>query len=285
MSPPHLPAGPADGEGEADDGGRRDGADHPASPLAANLAANLATVQARIEAACSRVERDSADVRIVAVTKSVGSETARELARLGLEDLGENRVAELEAKRAALDPDPQRPRWHLIGHLQSRKIGRALRLTDVLHAGDRWSLLAGLDAALERVGGSRRLDVLVQVNVSGEHSKGGFPPSDVPAMLQRARDLARLRVTGLMTMAPATDDPETVRPVFRRLRELRDAAHDRGYLEGRELSMGMSSDFGVAVEEGATLVRLGRILVTDHPGGWDPPGPPTLDSSALGSGS
>jgi pyridoxal phosphate enzyme (YggS family) len=149
--------------------------------------------------------------------------------------------------------------WHMIGHLQTNKVRRLLPSMDVLHSVDRDSLVDALGAELAR---ARRpaLPVLVQVNVSGEATKGGFAPAALPQALARLRDTPGLRVAGLMTMAPPADDPEEVRPVFRRLRELRDEAVSDGYLGALELSMGMSSDFEVAAEEGATMVRVGSVL-------------------------
>ena len=225
----------------------------------ADLAANLASVRRRILTACDRAGRDPGSVTLVAVTKSVGVEAALELARLGVEDFGENRPDELSRKRSAFEAVGVRVRWHMIGHLQTNKLLRALPRIDVLHSLDRTSLAQALTAELSRSAGPR-LPVLVQVNVSGEASKGGFGEIGLWDALAAVRAVGRLSIRGLMTMAPAAADPESSRPVFRRLRELRDEAHARGYLGGLDLSMGMSLDFEIAVEEGATLLRVGSTL-------------------------
>ncbi len=221
----------------------------------------------RIRTACGRAHRDPGDVRIVAVTKSVGVHVAAALVRLGLHDLGENRVAGLRDKRAGLagayaelfdGASPPPVRWHMIGHLQRRKVRDALGAMDVLHAGDRPALL---QAIASRSAGGARLPVFLQVNVSGEASKGGVPPAAVGATLEEARGLEGLEVRGLMTMAPAAGGAEAARPVFRELRLLRDALRARGHARIEHLSMGMSGDFETAVEEGASIVRLGRLLL------------------------
>jgi pyridoxal phosphate enzyme (YggS family) len=198
-------------------------------------------------------------VTLVAVTKSVGIEEAVHLARLGVTDFGENRTGELARKRAALGDLGLDVRWHLIGHLQTNKLRRALPDVGVLHSLDRPSLLEALAAELGRSEGPP-LPAFLQVNVSGEATKGGYDASSLWGALEEVRAVPRLRVRGLMTMAPAGLDAESVRPVFRSLRELRDAARDRGYLDVLDLSMGMSQDFETAVEEGATHVRVGTIL-------------------------
>jgi pyridoxal phosphate enzyme (YggS family) len=227
----------------------------PSSPLAARLA----NVRARIDAACARAGRDPADVTLVAVTKSVDAARAAELARLGVRDLGENRTESLAGKREALAAAGLSVRWHMIGHLQTNKVRRALPAIDVLHSLDRTSLMETLRTELARADGPP-LPAFVQVNVAGEQSKGGFDETGLWQALDAARSVPRLEVRGLMTMAPVSGRAEDARPVFRRLRELRDAARFRGYLLALDLSMGMSQDFEIAVEEGATHVRVGTIL-------------------------
>ncbi len=199
---------------------------------------------------------------LVAVTKSVGAAEALALARLGVDDFGENRTDSLAEKRSSLSAAGVEARWHMIGRLQTNKVRRALPSIDVLHSIDRPSLLDALAAELARTGGPP-LPAFLEVNVAGETSKAGFPPDDVPAALEAARRVPRLAVRGLMTMAPLSADPERSRPVFRRLRELRDDARAKGYLEVLGLSMGMSQDFEQAVEEGATHVRVGTALFSD----------------------
>jgi PLP dependent protein len=233
----------------------------PESTGEADVAANVALVRERIAAACRRSGRDPRSVTLVGVTKSVGVPEATALVRAGVADLGENRTDALASKRSAFSEAGVAVRWHMIGHLQTNKVRRALPAIDVLHSLDRTSLLESLASELGRSDGPR-LPAFVQVNVAGEASKGGFDEQGLPSALAAALAVPRLDVRGLMTMAPASADAETSRRVFRRLRELRDAALVRGYLHGLELSMGMSQDFEIAVEEGATHVRVGTILYT-----------------------
>jgi pyridoxal phosphate enzyme (YggS family) len=220
------------------------------------LAANLARVEERLRSACARAGRRREDVTLVAVTKTVGVEVAARLVALGVRDLGENRPQELWRKAAAI----RDARWHLIGHLQRNKIDRTLPLVHRIHSVDSLRLLEALDAA-----GSP--EVMLEFNCSGEASKGGFAPPDVGAVADALNKLTRVRVAGLMTMAALEDDPERCRPTFVELRRLRDELKrqvgDRHPLT--ELSMGMSNDFEVAVEEGATAVRLGTVLFAEGP--------------------
>jgi pyridoxal phosphate enzyme (YggS family) len=224
------------------------------------LAANLARVEQRLAAACARAGRKREEVTLVAVTKSVSAEIAALLPELGVHDLGESRPQELWRKAGLL---PQSVRWHLIGHLQRNKIERTLPLVHRIHSVDSERLLAALDA----MDTGRAVGVLLEFNCGGEASKLGFAPEQAGALAVVVRSLKRVRVVGLMTMAPFEDDPERCRPVFARLRQLRDQLQqevgDRHSLN--QLSMGMSNDFEVAVEEGATAVRLGTILFEGLP--------------------
>ena len=203
------------------------------------LRSNVDGIRSRIAAACGRAGRDPSGVTLIVVTKSVPAELIPRLADLGVRDVGENRPVEALERIGGLSGF----RRHMIGHLQTNKIGKALAWADVVHSVDRPSLLAALAKQ------SRKVPVFVQVNVSGEASKGGYGPEDVEAAVAEAR--RSLEVLGLMTMAPEGVD---ARPHFRRLREL--AA--RSGLAG--LSMGMSQDFEVGVEEGATHVRVGTAI-------------------------
>jgi pyridoxal phosphate enzyme (YggS family) len=227
---------------------------------ASSLARNLGSVRDRIARACSRAGRDPASVCLVAVTKTVGAAEVLELARLGATDFGENRVPALLEKRAAVEAAGVRVRWHMIGHLQTNKLRDALPATDVLHSLDRPSLAAALAKELAAGRRSEPLPAFVQVNVSGEASKGGYAPGELRGALAATRETPGLRVAGLMTMAPLGGGAESARPHLRRLRELRDEARRDGYLEALGLSMGMSQDFEVAIEEGATHVRVGSLL-------------------------
>lgn len=213
------------------------------------IAVNLARVQARIAMAAARAGRNPADVTLIAVTKTFDAATVAAAIAAGVRDIGENRVQEAEAKQAALVAVSPRPVWHLIGHLQTNKVRTALRTFDILHSVDSLRLAEAINR-----GAAAPVPVLLEVNVGGEASKFGFIPEETAAAVEQVRRLANLDLRGLMTVAPAADDPQEVRPVFRRLRELRDAA---GLAE---LSMGMTHDFEVAVEEGATMVRVGRAI-------------------------
>jgi pyridoxal phosphate enzyme (YggS family) len=228
-----------------------------ATPLSALLRQRLDAVEGRLCAACRRVGHPRADVTLVAVTKTVPVEVAALLPELGVLDLGENRPQELWKKSAALPPAV---RWHLIGHLQRNKVERTLPLVHRIHSVDSLRLLQALEAEAAR----RRVlpEVLLEVNASREANKQGFTPEEVPELAPPLANLRCVRVGGLMTMAAYEEDPERCRPTFALLRSLRDRlqaalgpAHSLVHL-----SMGMSNDFEVAVEEGATIVRLGSVL-------------------------
>jgi PLP dependent protein len=193
-------------------------------------------------------------VRIVAVTKTHGPEAVRAAAAAGLTDIGENRVQEAMEKQDALAG--VRVDWHLIGTLQRNKARHAVGRFALIHSVDRLDLAAELD---RRAAEGSRQAVLVQVNCSDEPQKGGVEPDGLPALLDTLGGLARLEVRGLMTMSALTDDVGEQRRAFRRLRELRDAGERSGH-QLPELSMGMSGDFAVAVEEGATMIRIGTLL-------------------------
>ncbi|MBL0389467.1 YggS family pyridoxal phosphate-dependent enzyme [Tumebacillus sp. ITR2] len=222
----------------------------------------LQEIRAEIAGACLRVGRDPEDVRIVAVTKYIDTEQTENVVRAGLTDLGENRLQVALPKMEGMAADVQeRVRWHYIGNLQTKKVKDVLPRFDWIHSVDRLSLAEEIQKRAAAIG--RPIPCLVQVNVSGEESKSGFAPGEVPAFLQAAREMDFVEIRGFMTMAPVSQDPEEARPVFRGLRELRDEMIARGLLPqtSRELSMGMSGDYVVAVEEGATMVRLGSVLV------------------------
>lgn len=230
--------------------------------LAKILAERLAAVEERLEQACRRAGRSRREVTLVAVTKTTSAEVAALLPGLGLLDLGENRPQELWRKAAAL---PAGVRWHLVGHLQRNKIERTLPLVHRIHAVDSLRLLQALEAAKAE----KPIDVLLEVNASGEGSKQGFRPEEVPGLAAAIAGLRQVRVGGLMTMAALEEDPERCRPTFVRLHQLRDQLQAALGPEPRldQLSMGMTNDFEIAVEEGATLVRLGTVLFGDLPEG------------------
>lgn len=222
------------------------------------LAENLKVIRKEIAAALDRAGRTGEKVRLVAVTKTVGSDQVREAVALGLRDFGENRLQEARPK-LQLFPNL---RWHFIGHLQTNKAKDVLASFDLIHSLDRYSLARTLQRRAERLDTEARC--LLQLNISGEKSKSGLAAGELPDFLDALRDFNRIKVEGLMTMAPWSVDPEEARPVFRRLRELQQA-HARPGMELKELSMGMTNDYTVAVEEGATMVRLGTALFGARP--------------------
>ena len=224
-------------------------------PLQNQLAANLAQIRRRIDAACARVDRAPDTVRLLPATKYAGIEVMHALLAIGLRSFGENQVKMAEEKAAALGPEAQ---FHLIGHLQRNKVKRALRTFRSIQSLD--SLRLAEEVAKRMAGSS--IPVLLEVNVGGEEQKHGFLPGEVFGALEHLAQLPALCVEGFMAVPPYCPDPAGVRPYFRRLREIRDAARQRALGDGKleTLSMGMSADFEVAVEEGATIVRVGSVL-------------------------
>jgi len=222
----------------------------------AQVAARVAEVRERIERARERAGR-SDPVTLVAVTKTHPADAVRAVKEAGVADVGENRVQELEEKVA--EAGRETVGWHLIGHLQRNKAAKALPLFDLIHSLDSLRLAEALSAEAVKRGVEVR--ALVQVNASGEGTRGGFEPDALVEGVGRIVGMPGMRVEGLMTMAPFTDDQRVVRAVFRRTRELLDeVARQVPGLAGRQLSMGMSNDFEIAVEEGSTLVRVGSVL-------------------------
>ena len=206
-------------------------------------------MESRIVAAAARAGRNRSDIQLVAVTKKFPAAVVREAYQLGLRDFGENYVQEFEAKRTELN-DCAGARYHFIGHLQSNKTKIAAQIFDVIHTVDSAKIATRLDAEA----GGAGLEVLIEVKLSTEPAKAGAAPGEVPALVEAIRGCPHLRLLGLMTMPPWSDDAETSRPYFARLREL---AEKNGL---RQLSMGMSHDLEVAIEEGATIVRVGTAL-------------------------
>lgn len=219
------------------------------------IPARLAAIQTRIEEAARRAGRATGSVRLVAVSKTKPIEAIRAAYAAGQRDFGENYVQELAQKADAL-ADLGDLRWHAIGSIQRNKAKVIARVASVVHAVDRTELASELDRRAEA--GGRSLEVLVEVNVAGEATKAGCAPGDLGPLLDALARMPRLRVVGLMTMAPYVDDPELARPVFAELRALRDRHGGAASLP--ELSMGMSHDFEVAIAEGATLVRVGTAI-------------------------
>ncbi|MGN0855271.1 MAG: YggS family pyridoxal phosphate-dependent enzyme [Kiritimatiellia bacterium] len=225
------------------------------------LSAILEEVKAKIAAACARVGRDPAEVEIIAVTKTHGEDVVREAWENGLAIVGENRVQEAAWKKSASVSGPS---WHLIGHLQGNKVRAALELFDFIHSVDSVRLADRINTIADDLGAQPH--VLLEVNVSGEKSKDGMTPEEVEPTIRHIRtNCPRITLEGLMTMAPFSEDPEAARPYFRRLREMRDELEARLGIGLPRLSMGMSGDYEVAVEEGATWVRLGTVLFGERP--------------------
>jgi len=214
-----------------------------------NIATNLRELERRIAKACERANRLPTEIILVAVTKGVEASIIREAFTLGVTNFGENRVQEAQAKIVQLSNLKPRLTWHMVGHLQSNKAKTAVELFDIIHSVDSVRLAEILNRRSQR-----KLPILLEVNASGETTKSGFTPDGVVETAAEIKKLPNLEIKGLMTIAPLTVNPEEVRPVFRRLREL------RHQLELEHLSMGMTDDFEVAIEEGATILRIGRAI-------------------------
>lgn len=220
-----------------------------------SLEANLALIQERLTAASQRSQRRVEEILLVAVTKTHPPETVAEALACQLYHLGENKVQEARAKQEVLGT---RGVWHLIGHLQTNKAKLAARVFDWVESVDSEELAQLLSRAAQEE--SRHLKILLQVNVSGEGTKFGLRPGEVAALAEKVNALPHLELRGLMTMAPFYEEAEKTRPVFAALRELRDQVQTQTGLHLPDLSMGMSQDFEIAVEEGSTIVRLGTVL-------------------------
>lgn len=222
----------------------------------------LAAIQQRMAAACLRSGRAVSEVTLVGVTKTFPPEAIGRGIEAGLRVLGENRVQEAAEKIPALQEMTalHRVEWHLIGHLQSNKVRRAIELFDVIHSVDSLKLAERISLICGEMG--RKMPIMLEVNLGGEESKVGAPEIEALTLCKIIQSLPNLELRGLMTVPPFLDDPEEIRPYFRRLRELRDEAIRHGLVGPRfkDLSMGMSHDFEVAIEEGATFVRIGTAI-------------------------
>jgi PLP dependent protein len=228
--------------------------------MATNIAENLAAIRQRIEAACARVGRDPSGVTLVAVTKGQPPEAVRAAVQAGQLVFGENRVQEAKAK---ISQCPGSARWHMIGHLQSNKARDAVALFEMIESIDSLSLAAEVNKWADKSAKTMRL--LLEVNVAGESSKFGYNPDRLLEEFLEINSLPKIEIHGLMTVAPWAQEPEKVRPVFRRLRELKSKCEEKLGAPLPQLSMGMSGDFEVAVEEGATIVRIGTALFGPRP--------------------
>ena len=226
--------------------------------MASTIADRLDGIRARIAAAARSAGRDPSSIRLVAVSKTFPIEAIREAYAAGQREFGENRVQEALQKIASgADLDI---RWHLLGHLQTNKVRKAAPAFSTIHSVDGVELLQKIDAAAADEG--RTPELLIQVDLAGEATKFGVPPSDVPQLFDAAARCRAARVTGLMTLPPVPESPEDARPWFRRLRELRDEWRAAGVAPSMlaELSIGMSGDFEVGIEEGSTMVRIGTAI-------------------------
>ena len=227
-------------------------------PIDESIASNIAAIRERIAAAAAAAGRDAGSVRLLAVSKTFAAGRVREAFAAGQRDFGENKVQEALQK---IEETADLPiRWHLIGHLQSNKARKAGPAFAAVHSIDSVDLLRRIDAAAAEAGKSPEL--FVQVDLAGETTKFGAPEQDVPSIARAALECRAARLKGLMLLPPWFDDPEQTRPYFRRLRTLRDRLVEDGVPADclRELSMGMSHDFEVAIQEGATLVRVGTAI-------------------------
>lgn len=225
-----------------------------------DLAANIASLRTRIDAACARSGRDAASVTLMAVSKGQSPEAIQTAASCGLQLFGENRVQEAKAK---IPLCPGRLRWHLIGHLQSNKARDAVQLFEMIQSVDSLPLAEEINKWAAK--SARTMPVLLEVNLAGESTKFGFKPDQVLGELMALNALPKIEIHGLMTIAPWTQDAEKVRPIFRQLREIKGRCEEIFGAPLPHLSMGMSGDFEVAIEEGATIVRLGTSLFGPRP--------------------
>lgn len=224
------------------------------------LTDRVAAVQHRMAMAIDRSGRHPNDVTLMAVSKNHGPDAVREAAGCGLTLFGENRVQEAAMK---IPECPGNLHWHLIGHLQRNKVRPAVEYFEVIHSVDSWRLLEAIQQACDQ--SSRRISVLLEVNVSGESVKFGFKPEEVPEVLARAASLPRVEITGLMTIPPLTEDPEGARLHFRALRTFRDQWQQETGMALPTLSMGMSHDLEVAVDEGSNVIRVGTAIFGPRP--------------------
>lgn len=220
-----------------------------------NVQENLDEIKKQIEEACKKVSRDPSEITIIGVTKYVSIERAKEAVEAGVTDLGENRLEGFIEKYESITSSAT---WHFIGSLQSRKVKDIIPYTDYIHSLDRKSLAKEINKRAEHP-----IACFVQVNVSGEESKHGLNPESVPTFIESLSSYPNIKVVGLMTMAPFVEDEKVLRGTFHKLRELRDQIRDKHWEHApcEFLSMGMSNDFAIAIEEGATHVRIGSKLV------------------------
>jgi pyridoxal phosphate enzyme (YggS family) len=220
-----------------------------------DIESNLAQIQRNIEAACSRSGRNPSEILLLPVSKGHSAHEVRAAADLGLNIFGENKVQEAKVK---ISQCPGRLRWHMIGHLQSNKCRDAVQFFQMIESVDTLDLASELNKSAEK--SAKHIPILLEVNVAGEGTKFGFKPDNLIESIDSINSLSRLEIHGLMTIAPYSNDSEKVRPVFKRLRELKDQCSQKLGAPLPHLSMGMSGDYQVAIEEGATIIRIGTAL-------------------------
>jgi PLP dependent protein len=225
-----------------------------------DLAASLERIRQRMNAACVRSGREPSSVILLAVTKGQPPQVVRAATELGLNLFGENRVQEAKLK---IGQCPARLRWHLIGHLQSNKCRDAVHFFQMIQSVDSLPLAEEINKCAEK--SAKTMPVLLEVNIAGEATKFGFRPEDLLVQLERINALRKIEIHGLMTIAPYSPEPEKARPIFRRLRELREASEQILGAPLTHLSMGMTGDFDIAIEEGATMIRIGSALFGPRP--------------------
>ncbi|MEQ1762188.1 MAG: YggS family pyridoxal phosphate-dependent enzyme [Pyrinomonadaceae bacterium] len=220
--------------------------------MSLSIADNLRSISDRIAAAAKRAGRDPSEIKLIAVSKTHPPSVLREAIKAGVSVFGENKIQEAESK--ILNIGRNTAEWHMIGHLQSNKARKAVQLFDIIHSVDSKNLAQRLERTCVD-DGRESLAVLIQVDLAGEETKSGIAEADLPALIDYLKTCERLKLIGLMILPPFFDDPEATRPFFKRLREIRDELLPSG-----ELSMGMSNDFEVAIEEGATIIRVGTAI-------------------------
>lgn len=223
------------------------------------LEQNIKNIRERIAKAAERSGRKEEDITLIAVTKTVNADIIQQAVDLGVSNIGENRVQEIEKKYDAIE-NTKNIKWHLIGHLQSNKVKYIIDKVSLIHSVDNIKLAEEIEKRAKKV--EKIADILIQVNVSGEASKFGICPDEVEHFIREISKMSHLRVRGLMTIAPYTQDQEEVRPFFRKLRQLSIDIKEKNYdnVSMDYLSMGMTGDFEVAIEEGANIVRIGTAL-------------------------
>lgn len=223
---------------------------------AESLKRNINNLKDEMDKICKKIGRSSKDISIIAATKYASAGQVKLIYNLGLRNFGENRADELEEKYSAVEKDSI---WHFIGHLQSRKVKKVVPLVEFIHSIDRISTLSKVNNEAEKLNKIQKL--LIEINISGEESKYGINPDDLYNFLKETSNYKNIKVVGLMTMAPLTDDFGFIREIFKKLRILRDKSNEYfSNMNLTELSMGMSNDYQVAIEEGATMIRIGSII-------------------------